>query len=302
MSDAVRDTIEPLAKGVSLFKSAEAEASYRTAYDASLSLWPVRHESLEIPTRFGLTHVLACGPPDAPPVLLLPAMAFSATMWYATIPALSNEFRCYAAEFPSDMGLSTFTNPPANRLDCVIWLRELLDGLGVVSACLIGASYGSFLALNYAIAEPERARKLVLSSPAGGIIPLRKTFYVRLFLSILLPGRSAAERLMRWLFADRFPLSNPVVQQLLIGTKTLRPQMRVYPGVFAASELAGCPAPLYLLFGEREVLYNPGSAVERARRVMPKASVEIVPSAGHLLIMERPEFVNQRILRFLLNR
>jgi pimeloyl-ACP methyl ester carboxylesterase len=181
-------------------------------------------------------------------------------------------------------------------------LRELLDGLGVVRACLVGASYGSFLALNYAIAEPARVRKLALSSPAGGIIPLRKAFYARLFLSMLLPGRSAAERLMQWLFADRFPLDNPVVQQLLIGTKTLRPRMKVYPGVFAASKLAGISAPLYLLFGEREVLYNPGSAAEQARRVMPKAIVEIVPSAGHLLIMERPEFVNERILRFLQDR
>jgi len=107
---------------------------------------------------------------------------------------------------------------------------------------------------------------------------------------------------MHWLFAKRFPLDNPVVQQLLIGTRNLRPRIRVYPGVFATSELAGISAPLYLLFGEREVLYNPGSAAEQARRVMPKALVEIVPSAGHLLFMERPEFVNLRILRFLQDR
>jgi pimeloyl-ACP methyl ester carboxylesterase len=290
-----------LAAGWSLFKSAEAEALYRAAYNTSLSLWPAGHESLNIPTRFGLTHVLACGPADAPPVLFLPAMAFSATMWYANIPALSNEFRCYAAEFPSDMGLSTMTNPPSNRLDCVAWLRELLDGLGVARACLVGASYGSFLALNYAIAEPGRVAKLVLSSPAAGVVPLRKTFYFRLFVSMLLPGQPA-ERLMRWLFADRFPLDNPVVQQLLVGTKTLRPRMKVYPGVFTPPELAGIPSPLYLLFGEEEVVYDPRSATARARRLLPKASVEIVPNAGHLLMMERPGFVNRRILTFLLDR
>jgi pimeloyl-ACP methyl ester carboxylesterase len=155
--------------------------SYRTAYDVSLRLWPVRHESLNIPTQFGITHVLVCGPAGGQPVLFLPAMAFSATMWYATVPALSNEFRCYAVDFPSDMGLSTQTNPPANRLDCVAWLRELLDGLGVVMVSFVGASYGSFLALNYAIAEPARVKSVVLSSPAGGIIALRKTFYARLF-------------------------------------------------------------------------------------------------------------------------
>lgn len=229
-------------------------------------------------------------------------MAFSATMWYATIPALSNEFRCYAVDFPSDMGLSTQTKPPANRLDCVAWLRELLDGLGVFMVSFVGASYGSFLALNYAIAEPARVKKVVLSSPAGGIIALRKTFYARLFFSMLVPGRSVAERIMHWLFADRVPLHNAVVQQLLVGTRTLKPRMKVYPGVFADSELAGIPAPLYLLFGEREVLYNPCSAAKRARRLMPDASVEIVSDAGHLLVLERPEVVNQRIVRFLQDR
>jgi len=273
--------------------------SYRAAYDASLQLWPAQHESLDIPTRFGLTHVLACGPTSGRPVVLLPAMAFSATMWYATVPALSNEFRCYAVDFPSDMGLSAQTNPPANRLDCVAWLRELLDNLGVVMVSFVCASYGSFLALNYAITEPTRVKKIVLSSPAGGIIALRKSFYARLFLSMLVPGRSGAERVMHWIFADRAPLHNAVVQQLLVGTKTLKPRMKVYPRVFTNSELAGIPAPLYLLFGEKEVLYNPYSAAERARRVMPDASVEIVPSSGHLLVLERPEFVNQRILRFL---
>ncbi len=252
-----------------------------------------------VPTRFGLTHILACGPTDGIPVVLLPAMAFSATMWYATIPALANEFRCYAAEFPSDIGLSTLTNPPATRSDCVIWLRELLDGLGIVKACFVGASYGSFLALNFAIAEPARVKSLVASSPAGGFIALRKSFYARLLLFVLLPGGAAAKRLMHWLFADRFSLENPVIQQLIIGTKTSRARMKVYPGVFSADDMAGISAPLCLLLGDREVLYNPRSAAEQARRVMPEAFVEIVPSAGRLLIMERPEFVNERILRFL---
>ena len=68
----------------SLFKTKDAEASYRSAYEASLRLWPAGCEPIEIPTKFGLTHVLACGTPSGEPVLLLPAMAFSATMWYAT--------------------------------------------------------------------------------------------------------------------------------------------------------------------------------------------------------------------------
>jgi pimeloyl-ACP methyl ester carboxylesterase len=283
----------------SLFKTKDAEASYRSAYEASLRLWPAGCEPIEIPTKFGLTHVLACGTPSGEPVLLLPAMAFSATMWYATVSGLSSEFRCYAVDFPSDMGLSAPTRPPADRSDCVAFLHELLEGLGIVSASFVGASYGSFLALNYAIAAPGCVKKLALSSPAGSIVPLRKLFYARLFLSMLVPGGSAVERLMNWLFADRVPLDNPVIQQLIVGTKALRSGIKAYPRVFADSELAGIFAPVQLLFGDKEVCYNPWSAAKRARQVMPRAFVEMVPDAGHLLVMEHPEFVNQRLLEFL---
>jgi pimeloyl-ACP methyl ester carboxylesterase len=284
---------------VSLFKTTEAEASYRAAYNASLRLWPIGHESFDIATEFGVTHILACGPMDGEPVLLLPAMSFSATMWYATVAALSSEFRCYAADFPSDMGLSTIANPPANRLDCAAWLHALLDELGIVRAFLVGASYGSFLALNYAIAEPARVNKIVISSPAASIVALRKSFYLRLFLSFLLPGRPGVERIMNWIFEDRLPLDNPVVHQLIVGTKCLKPRIQVYPKVFTDSELAGIPTPVHLLLGENEVCYNPYSAAERARRVMAKASVKIVPNAGHLLVMECPALVNQCISAFM---
>jgi pimeloyl-ACP methyl ester carboxylesterase len=287
-----------LAAQASLFKTPEAEATYRAAYDASLSLWPTPRESLDITTNFGLTHVVACGPTAGAPVVLLSAMSLTTTMWYATVSGLCSTFRCYAADFPSDIGLSTPANPPANRSDCAAWLNELLDGLGATTASFVGASYGSFLALNYAIAEPARVRKLVLTSPAAGFVGLW-WFYPRMFLSLLLPGRSAVERIMHWVFADRFPLNHPVLQQLIVGSKGLKPRLKVYPTVFADSQLAGISAPMYLLLGEKEVCYNPESAAKRARRVMPHASVEVLPNAGHLLVMECPGTVNRRILAFL---
>ena len=287
-----------LAAQPSLFKTPEAEATYRAAYNTSLRLWPTPRDSLDIATNFGLTHVVACGPTAGAPVVLLPAMSLSATMWYATVSDLCSKFRCYAADFPSDIGLSTFANPPANLSDCAAWLNELLDGLGTVTASFVGASYGSFLALNYAIAEPVRVNKLVLTSPAAGLVSLWR-FYPRLFLSLLLPGRSAVERIMHWIFADRFPFDHPVLQQLNLGSKGLKPRLKVYPTVFADSKLAGISAPMYLLLGEKEVCYKPESAAKRARRVMPHATVEILPNAGHLLVMECPDTVNQRILAFL---
>jgi pimeloyl-ACP methyl ester carboxylesterase len=282
----------------SLFKTPEAEAAYRAAYDASLQLWPTPRESLDVATRFGLTHVLACGPAEGAPVVLLPAMSLSATMWYATVPGLCSRFRCYAVDFPSDMGLSTIANAPANRADCAAWLNELLDGLGTATASFVGASYGAFLALNYAIREPARVKKLVLTSPAASFAGMWR-FYLRVFSSLLLPGGSFTDRIMDWIVADRFPHEHPVLQQVIVGSKGLKSGLKVYPRVFDDSELAGVSAPVYLLLGEKEVCYDPESAAKRARRVIAKISVEILPNAGHLLVMERPDAANQRIIAFL---
>jgi pimeloyl-ACP methyl ester carboxylesterase len=293
------DSVGSSTASASLFKTAEAEACYRAAYDNSLRLWPVAHESLDIPTKFGRTHALACGPASGEPVLLLPAMSFTATMWYATASALASEFRCYAVDFPSDMGLSKMENPPRTRSDCAAWLEALLDGLGIATASLIGASYGSFLALNCAIAAPARVKRTVLSSPAAGIVPLRKSFYLRLFLTFLHPGGSAAERIINWIAEDRLSLDHPVIRQLIVGTQCLRNRIRVYPPVFTDAELAGIPMPVLLVLGEREVCYNPCSVAERARRIMARASVKIVPNAGHLLVMECPNSANRCISAFL---
>jgi hypothetical protein len=50
-----------------------------------------------------------------------------------------------------------------------------------------------------------------------------------------------SERIMHWLFADRVPLHNTVVQQLLVGTRTVKPRMKV--GGFRLTAPNSCWAP-----------------------------------------------------------
>jgi hypothetical protein len=47
----------------SVIKTLEGEARLRAAYDAALKRWPVPYEEIDIPGRFGTTHVVASGPP-----------------------------------------------------------------------------------------------------------------------------------------------------------------------------------------------------------------------------------------------
>ena len=48
------------------FRSPRGEAKYLAAYDATMRLWPLPFEARDIPSRFDSTHLLICGPTEAP--------------------------------------------------------------------------------------------------------------------------------------------------------------------------------------------------------------------------------------------
>ena len=70
---------------LSSFTSPEGENEYIAAYDAVLKRWPVPYEELDIPTRFGTTHLIASGSTSLPSLLLLHATGTSSTMWFPNI-------------------------------------------------------------------------------------------------------------------------------------------------------------------------------------------------------------------------
>src|SRR5215212_4701938 len=161
------------------FKSTEGEAEFMAAYEATLKLWPVAYEPMDIAGRYGRTHLVASGPKDAPSLVLLHMYFTSLTQWAANITNLSRDYRVYAIDIMGQPSKSIPNRAIKGREDFVAWLSEVLDALNIKSTYLVGASYGGWLSLNYAIGAQERVNKIALLSPAGGLVPLVKQFYVR---------------------------------------------------------------------------------------------------------------------------
>ena len=77
----------------STFRTPEGEAAYLAAYDAAMKLWPVPYEEMDIPGRFGMTHVVVSGPQDAPPLVLLHGYMATLMMWSLNIVDFSKNYR-----------------------------------------------------------------------------------------------------------------------------------------------------------------------------------------------------------------
>ncbi len=163
----------------SVFRTPEGETAFLAEYDAAMKLWPVPYEELDLPSRFGMTHVVVSGPKDAPPLVLLHGYMATSTMWSRNIADFSRDYRVYAIDVMGQPSKSIPKEPIRNAADYAAWLTATLDGLHLDRISLVGMSYGGWLALNFAIAAPGRVRRLVLLSPGGGFVPMARQFGLR---------------------------------------------------------------------------------------------------------------------------
>jgi pimeloyl-ACP methyl ester carboxylesterase len=148
----------------SAFKTPEGEAAYLAAYEAAMRSWPVPYEEIDIPGRFGITHVVVTGPKDALPLVLLHGASMTSAMWSPNIADFSKDYRVYAIDVMSQPSKSIPhpDEPIRDKSDFMGWLSETLNRLELDRVSLVGMSNGGWLALNFAMSAPARVRKLAL--------------------------------------------------------------------------------------------------------------------------------------------
>jgi pimeloyl-ACP methyl ester carboxylesterase len=280
-----------------VFKTIEGQNEYLLAYDRVLSQWPVAHESIYIPTNFGQTHVIVCGPEKAPPLILLHVMTFSSTMWFPNIEELSKSYRTYAVDTMGDVGRSIPHKRIGSRFEYIEWLKQIIDQLHVGKASIIGESFGAWLALNLGIYAPAIVDHIVLLSPAAGFLlySLQADFQ---FGRVLFP-RFNSERYWEWVVGNRHKVDGNFAKQLSLARHYKMQGWPIIPMALSDGELRQMRVPTLLLIGEYEVTNNPRRALQRAENLLGNVETKLVPNVGHIMNMEEPEIVDRLILNFL---
>jgi len=219
----------------SIYKTPEGEAEIRALYDEALAALGPGCESLRVRTRLGETHVLSIGPEDAPPVVFLPgANALNPTCLKWFLP-LAERHRLYAPDIVGQPGRSAQEKPSPKGDGHAFWMEDVLDGLGLELAPLVGISYGAAIAIRTMGVAPERISGAVLVSPAG----IAAGPFLRMLLEIGIPTllyrhRPTEERLRRAampLFTDpEDPAFGPAIRQLGAALRHLRLDAEPPPG------------------------------------------------------------------------
>jgi pimeloyl-ACP methyl ester carboxylesterase len=251
-------------------------------------------------------------------LLLIHGMAGSSETWRAVIPQLSKKYRVVA---PDLLGHGQSAKPRGDYSlgAFAVWLRDLLDELGVTRATIIGQSLGGGVAMQFVYQHPDYCQRLILIS-SGGLGPdvgwtlrLLSAPGAELFLPVIAPRPvlNIGNKLKSWfssagiqsprgaeLWSAYSSLSDAETRQAFL--RTLRSVVD-YRGqaVCALNRLhVRAELPTMAIWGDKDQII-PVEHAYAAQAARPGSRLEVLEGVGHFPHVERPTEVVDLIEDFI---
>jgi pimeloyl-ACP methyl ester carboxylesterase len=196
--------------------------------------------------------------------------------------------------------------PPTMGSNALI-VRRLLRKLGCRRVDVLGYSWGGMLAQHLAVQHPRSVRRLVLASTTPGLggRPPDPRILSRMITPRRYYSATYYSKIAPTLYGGRHrtadPPPNPEVRR-----RTARPpsmvgyasQLMAVTGYTTLPVLPLIQAPTLVLSGDDDPIV-PTLNPRLLARLIPRATLRILPGAGHLVLLDSPELVGPLISTFL---
>jgi 3-oxoadipate enol-lactonase len=234
------------------------------------------------------------GDPTAEPLLLLEGMGGDIPGWGRHLDGLARELRVIAHDFRGN-GRSDKPDEVMTMKTFVEDMVGLIDHLGVSSAHVYGQSFGGMVAVELALAFPNRVRSLVLAATHPGASHAIRT-------------RSRVPKDRPWLalYSPAFVRDHPdrLEEHRRVARRNPQPghaarrQWEVMQGFDPYDRLTDIRVPTVVLHGTDDLTVDPENARILASRI-PGARLALLEGAGHVYHWERPEEADRVVLDFI---
>jgi len=240
------------------------------------------------------------------PLIFIHGFPYDHTMWNYQINEFKNTYYCVTYDI---RGLGeSYIGDGQYTMEAFVWdLYSIMDGLHIEDPILCGLSMGGYIAQRAIEKEPERFAGLILCDTRSeednndgkiarsNAIDKINVEGVESFVNDFVPmcfHRQTPNR-----FSDMYEIQLDVTRnQNSVGVKGSLLAMLSRRDLTPA--LKKISVPTLLLVGKKDNLTPSAVMKEMAKRIK-KTKFYIVPQAGHMAPLENPEFVNEKIERFL---
>ena len=257
----------------------------------------------------GVTHYRLSGPTAGPAVVLVHGGTVPLWIWDSLTEGLA------AAGFRVlryDQFGRGYSDRPRATYDRALYerqLRELVDRLEFKDPFdLVGLSMGGATAVNYTARHPARVRRLVL------IAPVIHNYKVPMLLCLPVVGEAVLRLLGLWVMRRRFAELSATLPGF-VRYQDLFMEQTAYAGFHRSflsmlrSDALGNYDDAYraigkqgrdvlLIWGERDAEIT-AAMIADVRRFIPRLHYKPVADAGHGIVLEKPDLINEMVLEFL---
>lgn len=242
------------------------------------------------------------GEAERPPLVLLHAIGTDMGLWDAAVPALLRAFRLLRVDARGH-GAS---DAPAGDYGMAMLAADVLaamDMAGIGKAAIAGVSLGGMIAMEMALAAPDRVTALALVCTSAA---LDSAIWAERVVSVRADGVAAiAEAAMGRYLSPGFATAHPAIAASIRNTLVETPADG-YAGAGAAirdmdllGRLSGIVVPTLVIAGDRDVSTPFAGHGERIAAAIPGARV-LHLDAAHLVPVEAPGALAAGLRDFLL--
>jgi 3-oxoadipate enol-lactonase len=241
-------------------------------------------------------------------VALLNGIAMSVANWKPIAEALSPDHRVLCHDFRGQM-LSDRPGGPYSLRGHADDLAALMEALDIADAHLVGTSYGGEVAMEFALAYPERTRSLVLVDSVSYADPLLRSAVEGWKAAALADPIAFYRGIIPWNYSAEFIGKN--LETLRSREAVIAALPRDWFEAFAAlcdaflaidlrGRLAAIPVPTLVIYGGKDILKGEAYSTSIASEI-PGALLRRIPGSGHAVVIEDPEALLSE-LEFFLSR
>jgi pimeloyl-ACP methyl ester carboxylesterase len=269
-----------------IYRSSHSEPLIKKCHVDLLEQCSVEYESLFISTKLGVTHILACGNSDQPPLVLLRGNGVNTSHWKSVVSQWANYYHVLIIDIVGDPGLSALSRPKMK--DSAIytaWLNEICAVLGITGVNLVGESMGSWFVVDYALRETTNVASLTLLCPAA-IGKARIGNMLK--MAVLAPwGEWGKGKILKMIAGENERDIDPNFAYLFGFTvRYCRGRRDPYPN-WTDAQLSRLTMPVRVVAGDEDPLFDSRNTCTRVAQCVPHSSILLLQGVGHIIPLDR---------------
>ncbi len=242
------------------------------------------------------------------PLLLIPGFGTGLWIWFKQISAFAEEFRTIAFD-PRGIARSDAPDAPVTIGTIADDVAALLKALNLESAHILGASFGGFVAQEFALAHPQMTKSLTLCCTSFGgqhhVPPTLETLQAIASTKGLNTEERVRENLLL-AFSPAFVDNNreEVERVIALRAQNYVPEYAYLHQLQAAmafnteERVSEIKAPTLILTGDADIIVPMQNSLNLAARI-PNARLTIISGGSHTFFIEQADEFNAAVKEFI---